>query len=36
MVEGVAKLESEQAILIIAEKTVNRRITSGEYKDWRK
>ena len=35
-IKGAAKLGREWAIPISAEKPVDGRITTGEYKDWRK
>lgn len=35
-IDGAAKLGREWAIPYNAEKPVDGRITSGEYKDWRK
>lgn len=35
-IEGAAKLGREWAIPIDAERTVDGRITTGEYKNWRK
>lgn len=35
-IEGAAKLGREWAIPEKAEKPIDRRITSGEYKNWRK
>ena len=36
VIKGAAKLGREWAIPMNAERPVDRRITSGEYKDWRK
>lgn len=35
-IEGAAKLGREWAIPIDAPRPIDKRVTSGEYKDWRK
>ena len=35
-IEGAAKLGREWAIPVNAQKPTDKRITSGEYKNWRK